>query len=289
MRFFYTIGYSIFNPTFYRTLPKTPLWKALLYFFILIFLLTFIRIAVYAYSYIPEVNMMIEESVAYIDNQYPDDLEITIENGMVSTNLDAPYFFQMPGAIEEDYDFDYLLMIDTETPFTLEDFEEYRTAAWLTKDAIYTIDENEGVSMRSLANIEYMYIDKSIINRYIDQYSGWFPFIAPMLLLFLFLLYVAIESFTLVYLLLLSIVLLLAVRLAGIPLKYVDIYKISIYASTLGLIVKHMIEITPLLSGLNEVRFVFTIITLFVFTFNILYQRKVWIAQQQVNASQPMQ
>lgn len=110
-----------------------------------------------------------------LDRLYPEKLEVTIKNGIASTNVPEPYFILISKKTFEGTFFDdpnnkttyslRLLTIDTKA--TQKDFEGYQTAVLLTSDRlIYDTDNGSDVTL--LKEVKDMTISKQSVTQMLD-------------------------------------------------------------------------------------------------------------------------
>lgn len=275
MSFFTNIGRSIYSPAFYASIPQKRLRNVLGYFFLLVFFLAFIA------SISPTLKLFTEgekKARVFIDNVvklYPSELEIYIRNGEVSTSSSTePIFINLPEnfskgleSLPEDLKGYKLAVIDTKTPFTFEKFQEYRSFAWITKDAlVMTQGERGQVRAFNLSQIPNTVINQEKITTLVEKISPWIGPLKIFLCFGIFILNYLSFIWRISYLFFFAILVWLVAKITKKSFSYGASYKIGAHAITLGLIIETLFKIAKA-SGFS---FMFTLISLVVVLVNIL-------------------
>src|ERR1022692_35529 len=91
MGFFQTFRRSIYSPSFFAAAPRTSLGAALGYFFVLIALLTVIKVGVIVLPGLIGLTPQIQQGLQDLANSYPSNLTISVRGGKVSSNVQEPY------------------------------------------------------------------------------------------------------------------------------------------------------------------------------------------------------
>ncbi len=264
--FFTTIPKAIYSTDFYKEIPLKPMKKILGYFFLLILLIVVIQTAVLAVPILTQTENQLKTWLNTTINYYPTDLVVTIQKGRVSTNATEPYFIPFPpqNASASTDQFNNLVVIDTKTPFTITQFNEYKTVAWMAQDSIFYYDRQQGVKTMDLSKIDYFKVDKSFIQILTDKIGPWLKFAGPGLVVLILIGLFLANTLRLIQLLIIAFLVWLLLKVMKKGVKYWDAYKISLYAITLGLVV----ELTLSLFHLGAFPFMFTLLTLVVVIVN---------------------
>lgn len=144
MQIFKTIAHSVYGPDFYQNIKKRSFAQALGYSFFIMFIAILLGALILGVQFAQEVSFkpgQIEEGITEL---YPDELELTFENGLLSTNVEEPYMVTIGESLGELFDVESdfnLVVIDTNTAFSAEQFYAYETVAWLGKDAVHALDD----------------------------------------------------------------------------------------------------------------------------------------------------
>lgn len=272
MSFFKNILSSIYSPVFYSTIPQMPFGSALRYFLSLILLLVFIQSIVF----IPSALDIKSQVATWIDlafTLYPDELVIKIRNGQVTTNVTEPYFIRLPAGKLDG--FENLVVIDTATPFSVSQFNQYRTFVWLTRDSIFLKGDKPEIRTFDLSQVKDSTINKATLNFYRDKFSPWLKFIIPIIIVGGVLLFFLSYTFRLLYLLLLSLLILVLAKVLKSGLNLGQAYKVGLYGMTLALLVEAFLFLTNRWLHFTGFPFMFTLITLLVIGVNLFGARRL--------------
>lgn len=260
MRFFQTIKNSIYSPEFYSQISQKSFGKSVGYFLLLVLMLTAIKsltlIGPLIFELPGQLQTMIKEGV----NCYPEDLEIKISSGQVTTNVKNPYFIDSCEMAQDNNQ--PLLVIDTSTSFSKTQLDQYEATVWLTKDSIVYKKSDLETRSYSLTEIKDFKLNKDSLNSLSDMISPWLKFLGPALMFLAFIGIYLSYDFKLIYLLALAAVIWLLAKLFKKTLPYGQSYKLGLYAITLGLIVELLVSLTSRLTGFSGFPFMFTVITL---------------------------
>lgn len=272
MNFFKDITRSIYNPEFYSNLPKKTFPQSIIYFLLLILLITTIHTSTLIGPLIIDTPVTLNRFMQDAAGCFPKDLEIKIANGQVSVNKTEPYFISSCGDLKEK-DMQ-LLVIDTKTPFSSEKFDQYKVGAWVSKDAIFYKQNNYETRSYSLNEIKEYKLDQNVLNSYITIISPWLKVVGPALLFFSFIgIYIA-YNFRLIHILILALLIWLLSKAFKKTLTYGQSYKVGLHAITLGLIVELVINLTNRWTNLSGFPFMVSILTLGVVIANLFIKRK---------------
>ena len=185
-------------------------------FFILIILalISSIKPSYFVYTtLLPATDNLEQKVLTIIDEVFPDELEIIIENGRASTNVTEPYYltinkstvenlFLIPGD-QSDTPLSRIRLLTIDTRATLSDFERYQSMGLLTSEHLFYMSEGD-VNFVSLSTSPDMVITKSFVVEKISEHNeggkvtGFirsFLYISPLLLIGVFLIYYAISIF----------------------------------------------------------------------------------------------
>lgn len=271
MGFFNSIRSSIYDPGFYAEIKNQSLGKSLKYFFGLISLLTLINVLILSYELGIKVPREIKDFINQTVNSIPQDLEVTIDNGQVSTNKQEPLFIpfsQFTSEIRED-SLNNLLVIDTKTPFSATQFGQYKTLLWLTKDSLFY--QNEELDQRSLnlSKFDNIAINRNLIEEWVSKINPWLKFAGPVLILVVFAgLYIGF-TFNLLYFLFLAVLIFFLSSIFKWGLNYSSSYKVAIYSSTLSFLIDLILLNTGIYTGFFGFPLLFTLVSLCIATINL--------------------
>lgn len=272
MSFFRNIKQAVYSPAFYKRIPDQTLGQALKYFFLLILILTVFNLIPLFYSLFITIPQEVKNFITQSSNYYPQELEVKIEKGTVSTNVTEPYLIPLPESEEATVDsLNNLLVIDTKTPYSATQFDQYKTVAWLTKDTLFVQGSESRPDIRAvqLSQIKDLKVNKDVINSLISNVLPWVNILGPILIILVFFgLFIGL-TLTLIYLLILALLVLFLSKIFKWGLTYGESYKILLFASTLGLLINLLFNLTSPFTDFHGFPFMFTLITLAVITINL--------------------
>lgn len=270
MNFLKKVVSSFYAPPFYQEVIKQSFWKALGYYLLLSLILTLIGLASLFQTIGQQVPLTIQSFAKQAIDFYPSELVININNGQVSTNVEEPYFISLPATDIKIDQPNNLVVIDTKTPFSSTQFNQYKTLAWLTKDGVFYLNSNKGeIRGMDLSKVNEFKIDKTLVQTAADKFTPWLKFLGPLLLLFTGLGIYLSFSFRLIYLLILSLIVWVCLIVIKRRLNYKQLYKMGLYALTPALILDQIIGLTRGFTGFFGFPFMFTIISLVVIFLNL--------------------
>ncbi len=269
MKFFQRVQDSIYSPAFYAQAPTKSLRRALGYFF----LLTFIATALQTILMVPAIvgfSQRVPGYVKSVTGQYPEELQVQIQNGQVTTNVKEPYFVPLkdidsPGATISGKN---LLVIDTKTPFSAAQFHQYNSAAWLTKDTLF-YESNRGFKSTDLSKMDGLEINNGLIQGFVELLTPYYQYVTPVGILFVFSGISSAYTFRLFYMLFLALIIWLLAKIFNWNFSYKGAYTVGLYAMTLGILVDILWSLTNNWITFNGFPFMFTILTLGVVILNL--------------------
>lgn len=268
MTFLQKVKESIYSPKFYKDIPSQTFSSALGYFLLLSLVLTGIEslflIKPLIFEFKKEVQIIVESAINY----YPQDLTITIRNGRVYSSEDPLVIpFPVQNTDESSQDFKNLVVIDTKTPYSSSQFDDFKTVAWVTADSLFIKNDDE-IRTVDLARAPDFTLDRSVIRQITAKIIPYLSIIGPFLFIAFSILIFISYSIRLVYLLFLSLLIFIIAKIAKLSLPYRSIYKMGTYAMTLPLLVNLFIDKTSPFTGFTGISFMFSILTLGVIVLN---------------------
>ena len=291
--FFKSIPSSIYSPSFYAGIAGRSFWKGFWYLAGVTFLLMVAwSVFVILLPYLANRDK-IESSVKAFLNFYPEELVITIQDGKASSNVEEPYFipftdifpneewFQEMAGDEwegelngQDMDLKEmnLAVIDTKTPFSAEQFMEYKTIIWLTQDTVYVPGDSEGsFEALPLSTLEEdIVIDKALADQGLQILLHKVMQIVPILIIPMFIfIFIGVMIFRMIYLLIYALAQLIIFSIMKLPYDYAAAYKMGFYSITLSTVGPLLLAIQPWFPQLNGFFLMPTILSLLVATVNL--------------------
>jgi len=257
-RFFDILWKSVSDRQYYHDILRASFGFSAKYLLILLFILslaTIMRNAVWFIPKFPSVQTGLENIKSTIKTLYPEELVVTISDGVLSTNADEPNRIDIPvswrEALGED-DYKYLFVIDTKA--SAQDFDSYNTIFLVTDKSVIYPDQR-GYKVSSLTDLS----GDTVIDQ--KKYEAAVSEITPLLnalqsLVAVFLVAYAIFgpfvgsiiAFTgkLIYLLLFTLAVLLIAKILNLPYGYKDLYRLSMHGLTTPILVTYVFSVLGL-------------------------------------------
>lgn len=266
MEFFNNVKKSIYSPDYYQEVLARPFSYSLRYFFLLVTVVALLATIVISFSVLPKItsflNMVDEKVLQY----YPDELEIVIEKGKASTNVQEPYFIKVPADWEQDdkvkpAGMENILVIDTKAPFSLENFKNYKTACLLTEDSLACYDDNQAVKITPLTQMPNFKINEAVVSSFLNKVQPFLKLAYPIFILVFFLVFFVSSAARLIYLLIGALLIWLVAKIKKVGIGYKKSYQIGLHLMTLPLIAGFLINHLLTLFGIRiDPPYLFTII-----------------------------
>jgi uncharacterized RDD family membrane protein YckC len=271
MNFFRKIKDSIYSPAFYFSVHKRPLSSAVGYMLLLSLLLTIFASISPIYRFSTDGQAQINKFVNQVKNFYPQDLEIKIKDGKVSTNVKEPYVVPVPWKYHDKNvkqtinDFPNLIVIDTKTPFSVDQFNQYNAYIWIARDSVF-IKNNGKIEANGLSKTPDTTINKTLVASIINKFLPYLIFINPLAIIMILIGIFLAHALRLIYLFILALLIWPLANILKKPLSYGESYRVGVYAITLGMLVELILG----WSGSSGFPFMFTLVSLFVVLINFL-------------------
>ena len=272
MGFIRSIINSIYSPEFYKDVSQKSVWSAIRYFLLFTFILALFQTAVMAGPLISSSQNIVSTFITDITNYYPNELEINIQNGVVSTNVKEPYFVAFPHITNNPTEnkVKNILVVDTATPFSAGAFNNYQTLVWLAKDTLFYKDQSsEKISAYDLSKITSFRVDKFIIQNVLNTFKPYLKFVGPVLSVLLLLGIYSLYNLRLFFALILALLIFVIAKIFSKSLNYPQSYKLGLYAMTLPLIVEVVLTTTEKWTHLGSFPFMVTILAVVIVFTNL--------------------
>jgi len=268
--FFSTIKQSIYDPAFYRDLPSKPFSFSIKYLLKLALLGAVFLCIFGSIKYIPIIRNVANTIGEQARETYPADLVIKVKDGQLTSNQQEPYFIKTPASMrsgwKDEKQYANLAVIDTQTPFSTDQFEKYDTLSWILKSDIVVSDGDLQTRIVSIKDMPDAIVDKEFIieitgkiKRFVDKFV---LFATPATMFIIGFLFVAVKLIYLVFAALLVWGLLAFMRH---KMTYGTSFRIALHAMTLPLLGFGIIK---LYSGWTQPFFVFSLILLVIVVLN---------------------
>lgn len=261
---------SIYSPEYYRELLTRPASYSWKYYWSFTMLLAVFMTIASTIPLVPLVNNTLNDLSKNIIAYYPDELEVHIEKGVVSTNVSEPYYLAMPTILRENIatatELQYLGVIDTHTQVTVEQFKAYKAGFWISKEYLIAADGNGGIRISKFGPQMTHTINESSVQSLMDSLQPFFKFVAPILVLVIFVAMLMSFVLNLLYLLFGAFLVWLMSKLMKQNFTYGTAYRLCLHATTLPLIVGLAFSLLPISGG--SIPFFSTILLLIVVYMN---------------------
>lgn len=259
MEFFNNIKNSIYSPKFYQELFSKPFSYSFKYFVLFALLVSLVLTVILSFTAIPPLKEFVENIGPEIMQYYPQELQITVKSGLVSTNVQEPYFIRSPQEFNKD-GIENLLVIDTKNDFSLEGFNSYKTAVLLTKNSIVYYKDS-AINIQPIDTNINFYLDKNKISGFYEKIRPFLNFIYPAFILIVFAGYLFSFLFKMAYLLLGALVIEVAGKIKKVKIGYKKSYQFGFHLLTVVILIEMLADLFKVNLGIP---FLFTIL-LFIF------------------------
>jgi hypothetical protein len=285
MKFFKNVKDSIYNPDHYHSLIAKPFSSALKYFLLFILLLTLLTTIILSFTAIPKIKFFIDKMGEEILRYYPDELEIVIKKGKVSTNVQEPYFIKIPSG-KTSSDLENILVINTKAPFSLENFKDYKTVCLLTEENLVGYDENQTIKIIPLTNISDFKLNESIVSSFLTKIQPFFKLFYPFSILVFFMAIFIASLWRMIYLFFGALLIWLVAKVRKVDIGYKKSYQLGLYLMTAPLLIDFLIKygLKPLGVPLN-IPYLFTIVLIVMAVLNL--KAKTIVENPQIPANPP--
>ena len=276
--FFASLTNSVYSPSFYAALPQKTFWSSIWYL-TRVTLLIFLIGTLIALTLLIKNWDSIDQTVVNALNVYPEDLVLTFQDGQMTSNQAEPYFIESQEVLPEQLRDDLLgsgefpkniVVIDTVTPFSVEQFEAYDVVIWMAKDTAYIDDDNGGIEANSLSTVPNTIVDKAFVDGKVgtfwDQVKTALPFLAVIGFVVAVLVMVI---FRMVYSVVLAVGVLIIGSIMKLALDFEASYKVALHAITLPSFLSMAILLTSRSTGFTGFPFWFTLLSLLIIAVNL--------------------
>ncbi len=270
---------SFYNPDFYKQVPRFPFGKVMAYL-LLITTISYISFLGTGAIQLWQDREEIQQEVGKILDSYPEGLELTFTDGHLTSNVQEPYFFPEEGiekAFEghaevtiEDNAPTYFVVIDTQTPFSVEQFQTYDSVIWLTGDVAYMQGENTDMSLYPYDKDLNQVVNRQTVEETIQDLliklktplivAGSVLLVLGDFILFLY--YFAYLAFA-------ALIYYIFSQASGKKHEYPDCYRIATYALTPAWAINLLIQLLNLVVPISMPPFLFTAVLLLTVFFNV--------------------
>lgn len=267
--FFYSFKKSLTDFDYYPEIAKAKFSFSLKYIFLLLIFVSFFTSISFASSIlktIPKAPSFVEKGKVLVNRFYPKELEVTIKDGNLSTNVKEPYFIKMPQEFTDKNNAS-LNLITIDTTAKIEDIKKYNTALLVTKNAVVYPDKNEQYKVTFLNKIPNSKINKKIYDRFAAKLISYSKYLVPALRLLAILSVIVIPFVMapivligkLTYLVFATIPLFVLALFLKKKLSFGKVYQLGIHGLTISVILNLLVESLRRFTYISETSFVYNL------------------------------
>jgi hypothetical protein len=237
MSIFSDIKNSVYGPQFYKKENHAPAKNAVVYFTKLMLMYAFVMMVLFGIFFVPLVTRYVSErGLTTLVNYYPEALTVSVKDGKVSTNVQEPYVIPFPPDINIESKTKIpanLVVIDTKSPATVENFKKYDTGALVTSEYIIAEKSNGQISIQKIEGMPNVDLNRTQFMEWGRAVLPYIKLLIPFVLLAGFVVVLVVGA---VANLLLLLVLTLITWIVGLIRKtgigYGGYYKLGVYGLT---------------------------------------------------------
>jgi len=249
--FLYVFRNSFIKPDYYLEVLKVGFSFSLKYFLFLFFCLSFITVVSFSSLMFAKAQPYMAKLKTEVINLYPDELELTIKDGTLATNVAEPYFIPLKPELFPQEIADGLkkqpiyniIVIDAQA--NPADLKQYQTFILLTKNSLAYLQNRNEIRIQSLEEVKDFSLDKTKFSQAWQKAAPFIDWLIPGLI-FLSLIFVPVFTIVskLIYLCLFSLITLIIFKLFKLKkLKFVKAWQINLHAITLPTIVIALFQV----------------------------------------------
>jgi len=262
---------SIWSPGFYAGITTVTFGSALRYFCAFALLLVVIRLVPFVVGGVVLLPLL----TTGLADLYPPDLELRVTRGVVTTNVSEPYFIPMPDYVALADGPRNIAVIDTQTPPSLAQLDEYQAAAWIHSDAVYVRGEIAGELVPLPIDEDAdLVIDRKTFDGYVADAQPWILVLGGVGLVAALVALYASFMLRLLYLLAAALLIFGLARMLRYPWSYAESYKAGLFAMTAAFLVDLAVDVAGLVSPIAGFTNMFTLVTLATVAFNLAVARR---------------
>jgi Protein of unknown function (DUF1189) len=248
---FDNIQKSIYAPEYYQSLLTQPLRQSLKYLAALVLLLAVFLTIATSIPLVAGANAFVRAFPEKFFAYFPDELEIRATNGVVSSNVTEPYSLPIPVEIEDIIptqggEIENIAVIDTTTPFSMEQFEKYKAVFWLGRDQLAYRDNAGSVRIDQISKRANYVMNESLLREYEAKLSPYYRFVGPLIVLVIFVALIIGFGFNFVYLFFGALLIMLLGKTLNRDFSYWQAYQIGLHAITLPLFIDALLGMSSL-------------------------------------------
>ncbi|OGK15559.1 hypothetical protein A2774_06070 [Candidatus Roizmanbacteria bacterium RIFCSPHIGHO2_01_FULL_39_12c] len=241
--FWYVFRKSFSSAEYYHDVIKAPFSFSLKYFLFYALLMAAISTLFLSVRLFFPLSDFLQRFPTIITKVYPEDLEIRIRNGVVTTNAPEPYIISIDEFEEELEELEdvrgitsdeikNILVIDTNAG--IDDLESYQTFVLLTRNHISYYRDDGRIETVLLSDIKNFTLNERVIRGQYNKFLPFLRFLSLFLIPFLFtgsFLFFSVGQ--MFYLAVAALLLFLGSKLISYPISYLKAYQIDLHLATI--------------------------------------------------------
>jgi len=267
MNIFIKIKNAIYNPKYYSEVLQKPFSYSFKYLLVFALLFALVFTIVATIKVVPVVKAL-QDKAPELANYFPQDLVITIKDGVASTNAPEPYFIKIPTQRLKDgnTDIENFIVIDTKTQVDLDKFRAYKTFVMLSKDSIIYMDDNGKISAQPLSSVKDFKLDRGVITDLIDKAKPFIVVMYPVTFVGAYIIGYATVIWKMAYLLFGTLLIWIIAKVKKLKIGYKGSYKVGMQLVTAPIIV---VSILSAFSVDLKIPFLFSILLIIMAALNL--------------------
>lgn len=233
---------SVYSPDFYRSLEPKPFSFSVKYFFKLALVFVIVLTTITSFELIPRINFFLNNLGPELLSSIPENIEVKIIKGKATSNLVEPLFIPMPPSFlstQEELEVKIpknLLVINTQSPFESDKFENYDTLLLLTNDTFVRGEENE-IQLIKLDSLGDKTITKPYLSSLLSKMPIFLKWLSPIVVIIMFLAIFAAFSINLFYALIIAFITFIFAKIKKTPIRFKKSYQLSLHAISLPILI----------------------------------------------------
>jgi hypothetical protein len=260
-RFFQTLQSALYSPPFYKEQLTKPLGGAFRFYFVFLVGISLLHVLLTLPVFLG-LQTGFKQTISQFVSSYPQELDVKVKNGTVSTTAHEPYIVALPPSDTSANQPKNAFVIDTKTPYSSKQFQTYDVLAWVTKDTVYYQDGEKQIKSFDLHQISNLHVNREIITDIWQKAQPYMVWVGPGLAFIVFIGLLLGGVFRLVYLLILAAIVILLGKITKQQLLFKQSYAVLLYAVTLPLIITAVLSILGAFNLFHGIAFSFTLLTL---------------------------
>ncbi len=249
--YFYLIWASLFQPQFYQKVITGSLSESVKYYAALSATLALVVTLAVGLYWAPQLNSIIRQFGQEVVTTFPEDLEVEIIDGQASTEVPGVYNWAWPSEVMTwPFEVDNILVVDTLNPpeEAIDRFQDHSTLILLTESSLVQLVDSErgDYQVQPLTDIpEDLTISRQELVSIYQSLSSGLNILPPMLAVLAFVLSIFGALFVMLYSVVLAVPVFFILKIFGLPGRYVEGFKVTLHAVTLGLMVSVVWLVIP--------------------------------------------